>query len=210
VQRIIAILVVTWCACSGVGLLAMLRYELTPAATTAVTSQWPSGTQLVRDSARPTLVLFLHPRCPCSRATLRELSLLEADCSNQFATQIVFVRPVDSGESWEKTDLCRLAERIPAAVVNSDVGGAEAARFGATTSGQAMLFSPDSRLLFQGGITSSRGHEGDNAGRTALTSLINTGQATCTQTAVFGCSLLNPSEATRLLKTDATQRQKHE
>jgi hypothetical protein len=206
VQRIIAILVVTWCACSGVGLLAMLRYELTPAATAAVAPQWPTQTQLVRDSARPTLVLFLRPRCPCSRATLRELSLLEADCGNRFATQIVFVRPVDSGESWDKTDLCRLAERIPAAAASSDVGGAEASRFGATTSGHAMLFSPDGRLLFQGGMTVSRGHEGDNAGRTALTSLINNGQANCTQTAVFGCPLMSHSEPTKLAGSDATQR----
>jgi hypothetical protein len=191
VQRIIAILVVTWCACAGVGLWAMLRYELTPATTATVMSEWPRETQLVRDSARPTLILFLHPRCPCSRATLRELSLLEADCGDRFAAQIVFVRPAGTGESWEKTDLCRLAEQIPGAVVSSDIGGAVASRFGATTSGQALLFSPDGRLLFHGGITASRGHEGDNAGRTALTALINTGQSTCTQTAVFGCSLLD-------------------
>jgi hypothetical protein len=168
----------------------MLRYELTPAATATVAVEWPRETQVVRDSARPTLVLFLHPQCPCSRATLRELSLLEADCRDRFAAQIVFVRPAGTGESWEKTDLCRLAEQIPGAVVSADVGGAEASRFGATTSGQALLFSPHGRLMFQGGITASRGHEGDNAGRTALTALVHTGQATCTQTAVFGCSLL--------------------
>jgi len=193
VQRIIAILVVAWCACTGVGLWAMLRYELTPATTATVTSEWPRETQLVRDSARPTLILFLHPQCPCSRATLRELSLLGADCGNRFTAQIVFVRPAGAGESWKKTDLCRLAEQIPGAVVSLDVDGAEASRFGATTSGQALLFSEGGRLLFQGGITASRGHEGDNAGRSALTALINTGQATCTQTAVFGCSLLNPN-----------------
>jgi hypothetical protein len=191
VLRIIAILVVIWCACAGVGLWAMLRYELTPAATATVTQQWPSETTLVHDSTRPTLILFLHPQCPCSRATLRELSLLEADCGARFAAQIVFVRPEEAGESWETTDLFRLAEQIPSAVVSSDVGGALASRFGATTSGQALLFSPHGRLMFQGGITPSRGHEGDNAGRTALTALINTGQATCTQTAVFGCSLLD-------------------
>jgi hypothetical protein len=188
----------------------MLRYELTPAATAEVATQWPSETTLVRDSARPTLILFLHPQCPCSRATLRELSLLEADCGNRFAAQIVFVRPAGADESWEKTDLCRLAEGIPAAVVSSDIGGAEASRFGATTSGQAMLFSPGGRLLFHGGITSSRGHEGDNVGRTALTALINTGQAACTQTAVFGCSLHSPSEATRLVKLDANDLQKRD
>jgi hypothetical protein len=156
VQRIVAILVVIWCACTGVGLWAMLRYELTPGATTAVSPEWPGETPLTRDSARPTLILFLHPQCPCSRATLHELNRLEADCGNRFAVRIVFVRPQGAGESWERTDLCRLAERIPAAVVSSDVGGAEASRFGATTSGQALLFSARGQLLFQGGMTPSR------------------------------------------------------
>ena len=57
-------------------------------------------------------------------------------------------------------------------VVN-DVEGVEARRFGAQTSGTTSLYSPDGRLLFSGGITSSRGHEGDNAGEDALTQAIS-------------------------------------
>ena len=37
-------------------------------------------------------------------------------------------------------------------------------RFGAETSGQTLLYDRDGRLLFSGGTTGSRGHDGDNAG----------------------------------------------
>lgn len=50
-------------------------------------------------------------------------------------------------------------------------------RFGAYTSGQVMLYDTDRRLAFNGGITGSRGHEGNNKGRQAITDWIDTGHA---------------------------------
>ena len=49
-----------------------------------------------------------------------------------------------------------------------DISGDEARRFGAATSGEALLYSPSGKLLFHGGITPSRGHEGGSVGRDAL------------------------------------------
>ncbi|HEX3447903.1 MAG TPA: hypothetical protein VHS97_06590, partial [Isosphaeraceae bacterium] len=71
-----------------------------------------------------------------------------------------------------------------------DSGGEEAARFGARTSGLVALYAPDGRLHFRGGITGSRGHEGDNAGQQALLGLIqgNPSSLPC-ETPVFGCPL---------------------
>jgi hypothetical protein len=210
VQRAIAILIATWGVCAGLGLVQMLNYALTPALTAAVAPEWPRATQLVRDSIHPTLILFLHPRCPCSRATLRELQLLAADCGGRFALRIVFVRPPGVSDGWEWTDLYRSAEQIPSAVVSSDTEGTEAAQFSATTSGEALLYAADGSLLFHGGLTPSRGHEGDSAGRCALTSLIWGRAANCTQTAVFGCSLVNHSEPARTSKSDANIHQPHD
>jgi hypothetical protein len=181
----------------------MLTYELTPAPAAVAAPIWPPAATIRRDASRPTLVLFLHPRCPCSRATLAELERLNAACDRQFALRIVFVRPAGTGEDWNRTDLHCTAEKVPHAVVCSDPDGIEAARFGARTSGQALLYAADGRLLFHGGLTPSRGHEGDNAGRDALTALISGGQAYCTQTAVFGCSLINPSPSSSPSPRDA-------
>jgi hypothetical protein len=182
----------------------MLTYELTPAPGAAAPIVWPAAAAISRDAFGPTLVLFLHPHCPCSRATLAELERLIATCDRPFALRIVFVRPGGTNDDWYRTDLYRAAERIPHAVICCDADGMEAARFGARTSGQALLYAADGRLLFHGGLTPSRGHEGDNAGREALTALISGKPCTCTKTAVFGCSLVNPSPALSPAPSDAT------
>jgi hypothetical protein len=71
-----------------------------------------------------------------------------------------------------------------------DQGGVEARRFDVEGSGHVLLYAPSGKLLFSGGITPSRGHEGDNAGRSAIVSLILRGHAPVDHTPVFGCSLL--------------------
>jgi hypothetical protein len=74
-----------------------------------------------------------------------------------------------------------------------DPDGEEARRFGASTSGQTLLYSGKGRLLFNGGITASRGHIGPNDGWDAVVSLLQTGTAKHQTTPVFGCSMLGPS-----------------
>ena len=81
------------------------------------------------------------------------------------------------------------AAAIPGAQVLRDAGGVEAARFQAATSGQTLLYSAEGDLLFNGGITSARGHAGDNFGKSAIISLVNGGRAEHAETPVFGCTL---------------------
>ena len=108
---------------------------------------------------------------------------------NRVAVRIAIVRPAGMDEGWERTDLWAKAERIHGATIVCDPSGVEAQRFGARTSGEVMLFTPDGRLVYDGGITGSRGHEGDNPGRTAVASLIDAGGTEFRQTPVFGCGL---------------------
>ena len=72
-----------------------------------------------------------------------------------------------------------------------DEGGVEASRFGAATSGQAILYDGDGRLVFSGGITAARGHFGDNAGSQALARLLIDGMPSRPHTPVFGCALFD-------------------
>ena len=184
-------LLIAWCGSVALGLWCMLDYERTPAATIAAAAAWPADSRLVRDPDRPTLVMFVHPHCPCSRASLHELAALASQCGERVALRIVFVTPPGVAEGWERTDLYDAASRIPGAQVCRDRDGVEAARFGATTSGESLLYAADARLLFHGGLTGSRGHEGDNAGRDAVTALVETGRAEQRSSAVYGCGLLN-------------------
>jgi hypothetical protein len=112
----------------------------------------------------------------------------------QVKAYVLFVKPANFSDGWEQTDLLASAAAIPGVIVVRDDEGVEASRFHAATSGQTMLYDAGGRLLFSGGITSARGHEGDNAGRTAIVSLLTTNEAEQKETPVFGCPLFAQTE----------------
>jgi hypothetical protein len=180
-----------WGACALIGFWTLLDYELTPGEALLAADRWPVGTSVEIDKNNPTLVVFLHPHCPCSRASLAELQKLVTDCPEPFALQLVMVVPPEAAQTWQRSDLLTTAGRIPQARVWLDYKGAEAARFHASTSGETRCYSKDGRLLFQGGITASRGHEGGNVNVERLRAALM-GQSSELQTApVYGCPLRN-------------------
>jgi hypothetical protein len=136
--------------------------------------------------------MVVHPRCPCSQATIGELAILMTRSRRGAAAYVLFYSPLAWGSSIEETTLWRSAAAIPGVVVLRDVEGAEARRFGVSTSGQALVYNRAGALLFSGGITSARGHMGDNAGLEAILSFIKQG-AGVARTPVYGCSLETPS-----------------
>jgi hypothetical protein len=147
-----------------------------------------SAVRLVSDKL--TLVLFAHPQCPCTRASLHELDCLMAETQNRVSVSVVFTIPDGVPVDWEQGDLWNSATSIPGLRVIRDRGGREAHRFNVAGSGHVLLYAPSGKLLFSGGITASRGHEGDNVGRTAIVSFILAGHSPVSHTPVFGCSLL--------------------
>lgn len=167
----------------------LAAYSNTPGATGAAPKRWPSDSQIAHDVSQPTLLLFAHPHCPCTNATLGELELLIAQTQGKVNAHVLFIRPGGLTEDWVKSDLWRKASTIPGVTAEIDEGNVEARRFHVETSGEALLYGSDGRFLFAGGITLSRGHSGDNPGRTAITSLLNRGSADENMTPIFGCSL---------------------
>jgi hypothetical protein len=182
-----------WLAAVGSGLSAMFVYETTPGVVSASHDQWPDGTALERDPRCPTVVMFVHPHCPCSRASLHELLVLASRRDQEIKPIVVFLKPRRFEANWEKTDLWKTASSIPGAICVADVDGRETARFDARVSGETLMYGPAGKLLFHGGITASRGHEGDNAGRSAIESLLEGNPIAFRQTPVFGCSLRDRS-----------------
>ena len=186
---------VLWVFVVCVGLFIMWNYENSPGIAGHPPTQWPTGSRIPRASDRATLVMLAHPHCPCTRASIGELASLMARSQGLVTAYVLFLKPPGFSDDWEKTDLWRSAAAIPGVNVMSDDDGIEASRFHAATSGQTILYDAEGRLLFSGGITGSRGHSGDNAGRSAIVSLLTKGEAERTETFVFGCSLLDPSSA---------------
>jgi hypothetical protein len=190
-----------WLAAISFGSVALLRYESRPGEAKTAPRLWPTQSKLSFNENLPTLVLFAHPHCPCTRATLGELALLMARCSKNVAATVIFTKPADVDDKWVETDLWHSAEAIPGVTVLRDDSGVEARRFGAVTSGDVMLYARDGKLLFRGGITDGRGHAGDNEGRTAIALLLEGKPGNTTTTQVFGCRLfagdsVQPSQST--------------
>jgi hypothetical protein len=134
---------------------------------------------------------------------MTELSVLMTCCQGRLGATILFVKPDGFEEEWEQADLWHEASRIPGVAVVSDAGGVEAARFGAATSGQTLLYDSKGGLLFSGGITSARAHEGDNDGLSAIQSLVVSAGADRSSTPVFGCPLQDPGSKCQTGVNDA-------
>jgi hypothetical protein len=111
-----------------------------------------------------------------------------AGCSGHVAAQVLFYKPKDSPEDWALTDTWQEALSIPGVLVAPDEDGVEAKRFGAQTSGSAVLYDATGRLLFSGGITAARGQRGANDGSRAILALLE-GTPAPAKTPVFGCSI---------------------
>ncbi len=189
--------VTLWLIVVGGGLSVLWGYENTPGVSAAPPRQWPADTQIQLAPDRATLVMLAHPHCPCTRASIGELASLMAHSQGRLTAYVLFLKPAGFSEDWEKTDLWRSAAGIPGVNPVVDEDGTEARRFHAVTSGQTLLYGADGRLLFSGGITASRGHSGDNAGRSAIVSLVNTSGAERDETVVFGCPLFDENSECR-------------
>jgi hypothetical protein len=178
-----------WLAVVLTGMFVLLRYSQTAGLVGNPPAQWPVTSQMTRTTGIPSLIMFLHPHCPCSSASIGELEQFMAHCMERVNVQVLFVQPEGMTEAWAQTSLWRKALAIPGVSVRCDHDGVEAGRFQALTSGQTLLYGADGALLFQGGITLSRGHAGDNPGRSAVEALLRHELVNPAQTLVFGCAL---------------------
>jgi len=193
-QCLLGLTVLAWLGAIATGFFFLTRHELEPGAVASIPSEWPASVPIVFDGNRMNLILFAHPRCPCTSATLTELIKVMTRCGDRVKVSILFFSPKEEEASWRQTVLWREASKIPGITVAADPDGKIATSFGALTSGQVLLFDPRGRLCFSGGITGSRGHEGDNVGADAVTSAILGKTDTLVRTPAYGCSLLGWSQ----------------
>lgn len=194
-KRIILFLLLLWGGAVVIGLGQLEKYSATEGKMDLGLTGWPVDSQLPLSDKKPTLVMFLHPKCPCSHATVGELEILLARKRDFFQLLVIFFQPEAEPEAWGDTALRHRVAALPGARIYHDVDGKESRLFHANISGEAFAFEPDGRMVFHGGITRGRGHSGDNAGRSALDDLHKEGNENdLRQTLVYGCPLFSPSE----------------
>ena len=192
-RLLVAVGLTAWIVAIGYGMAALARYESAAGEANSHAIVWPEESQVTPNTNRPTMVLFVHPHCPCTRATIGELERIVARCPGRAEIHVLFIEPGDVLEGWSDSDLQVRVRAIPGVNVLIDRHGREANLFGAATSGQLLLYDERKQLRFSGGITALRGHFGDNIGTDNVVSLLTgdtrpSGRICC---AVFGCPLFH-------------------
>ncbi|QEF98245.1 hypothetical protein Mal15_22940 [Stieleria maiorica] len=184
-------LVLVWGALVAGGMGLIWQYQHAAGTLHTAPQRWPADSSLRPSPDRWTLVLFAHPKCPCTRATVGELERIINHGGDRLRAHVLFVKPRSCAmqPDWEHTSLWDAAQRIPGVSVSADIGGDEASHFRAATSGLVLLYDPSGSLKFRGGITASRGHSGDNLGRSTVVRFLTHGTADVDRTKVYGCEL---------------------
>ena len=174
----------------------MLHYEFTEGRDPHAPAHWPAASRIPRTEGQPTLVVFAHPRCPCTAATFDELDAVIATAGSGTRVSVLFFTPADAGEDWTEAPSVSQAAAIAGVNVIADGSAREARLFNALTSGRTLLYDPNGELLFDGGITGSRGHTGENAGAATLAALLAHETSARATAPVFGCPILQrPSQS---------------
>lgn len=170
-----------------VGLGMMIKYQVTPGRAASA----PATLSLPVTNVRGQLLVFLHPQCECSLATVDELQRLMTATRGAISAKLYFYKPSSESESWcRNTRLWDAARLIPSATLLIDTDAKVAKAYGSRCSGQVLLYSTTSRqLVFKGGLTESRGHEGGSAGEDAISEFARTGKCATSKTDVFGCAI---------------------
>ena len=205
------VIAAAWLGLASGGLFAMADYGTEAGAAGSAPANWPEEMHNVirPDPARPTLVLFAHPLCPCTRASLYELESITNRLHGMVDLHVLFFEPEDTSgmpDIWQASALRELAAQLPGTQIHKDVEGRIANHFGAYTSGQVLLYDTDGQLQFAGGITPSRGHTGTNPGRATIISAIVSDDGVDPLapriSPVFGCSLHEEAEGDRKLAVE--------
>ncbi len=172
----------------------LLRYSFAAGKASASPHTIPSSVASQAPSARPQLFLALHPRCPCSRATLSELATILSRAPEACDVTVLVYKPAGEPDSWMEGALLDKCRQV-SCLIRPDPDGRLASSLGSLTSGGVVLYDAKGRLRYQGGVTASRGHEGDNAGKQAVIQILRGQRDSQKSMPVFGCPIQpNPTE----------------
>src|SRR5437899_2493187 len=87
---VVAVFAVAWVSTVGAGLRVLQRYPLPPGRLASPPPQWPAIVPIERSPGHFQLVVFAHPRCSCTRATIGELEWIMANGNGKIATTVYF------------------------------------------------------------------------------------------------------------------------
>ena len=176
-----------WAAACLTGFLILWDYSFTPGEIEEAPLKIPAEFK----DGRFTLLMSIHPRCPCTKASLAELHRILAKTKGKMGVSILVYIPKGEQREWQNGSLLNEAKSIPDVSLFSDENGKIAESLGMTTSGAVCLYDKDGKLRYSGGITASRGHEGDNHGKSIILSQVFGKTKGIVKGIVYGCPIQN-------------------
>lgn len=186
---------IVWCTLVFASLGGLAFYGSIPGQAATAASQWPTDSTILPAEDTNAVLVFVHPQCFCTRATIDQLQRAFVARPKSASTTVVVYAPSTQPESWCDTSLVRLCKTLPGATVVLDHDGQETQRFGVNTSGHVLVFNRQKQLQFSGGVTPSRGHLGPCEGLDAVTQIIAGQKAVPCVANAYGCPLGSPESA---------------
>ncbi len=149
------------------------------------------------DGDSPTIILFYHPKCPCTFATIRCLERLSTNFRTQPQIHAFAYRPQDESDTWIDSRSTRVLRNLEDIRIHPDIDGERFRRFGVRVSGHILIYDKNCDLTFSGGITPFRSHEGDCRASQQFVRCANDEIDECTRWPVFGCVVCEHAEENR-------------
>ncbi len=181
-----------WVIVVLLGFLWVDNYSNTGSLPVDLFTEIPALSAFRKDLGKPLLLVFIHPMCSCSRATLTELDRLAASLQD-VKTYVVFTQPAGRSPAWVKNDLWDKATKMKGITPIIDGGGNEASIFKATTSGHTILFNSKGSQVYAGGLTAARGHVGEAVGQSIIKQWVSKRLDNPLFSKVFGCNIFGSS-----------------
>ena len=180
-----------WSLFVAISFLWLLNYKGGAGAVSDPQKLLPLNAGIV-NTAQKSLYVFLHPNCSCSTATVNELKRLLHSIEVKPLVNIYFA-DVGDKEGIQQSSLWNSVSSIDGVKLLIDDDNEVIDLMGQKTSGNIVLYDEMGHLKFNGGITSSRGHEGDSKGKLKLQALLRGENENAITINTYGCGLVGGS-----------------
>src|SRR5262245_2552832 len=91
-----------WCVVVSAGFGVLWNYGTTPGIAGEPPLQWPRGSAIERNPRKLILLMFAHPQCPCTHASIDELARILAQCPDRLDAHVLFPCNPESSAEWLK------------------------------------------------------------------------------------------------------------